>query len=551
MEEQEQTFDDLTEQIESEALRIEKATSLEGESKAKEEDNYDGFSGEKVKLIPTPNFSGCNSVGTMLPINMANETVTNLSQLSQQFDFITFIKEKLGYASNIKVCQSFASEQIDALVLAINSFEKNNAFILGDMAGIGKGRVCAGVLRYAYHNGFIPVFITHKPYLLNDIYRDIKDIDGFGYDNNNNKIMPKPFILHHDGIINDRDGKLIAVPPKYKTINEICESVFEKAEKEDIIQLPEEYNCVFLPYSTIAQSRKPTKQNFLQAIAPKSIFVFDESHNAASSKIDSNILKRAIPMVKASKSVLFSSATYAKTPSVFGLYVVKTALASAVPSLQSITDALKVGGENVSEYIASGLVKEGQMIRRQRSFGDCKKVTDYVGKIRKLDIFGNDIYEDLENDNQRVIYDEAIGYFKELRDFVKTDLSKDAVLSAIKRKCELERKVLVESSVFESVKNAPLDVQEAFKREFRGKWVITSNIQIYLDKKTFRENLFLAIKAKFTADRIIETLLTPVNYVNADGSLHNAPMNLGFHRFLGVVSITIIIDPDLLVHYVR
>jgi hypothetical protein len=92
----EQTLDSLTEQLENDALRIEKAASIEEKIKAQEEDGYDGFSDEKLKLIPSPNFTGCNSVGTMLPINMADETVTNLSQLSQQFDFITFIQEKLG-----------------------------------------------------------------------------------------------------------------------------------------------------------------------------------------------------------------------------------------------------------------------------------------------------------------------------------------------------------------------------------------------------------------------------------------------------------------------
>jgi len=524
----EQTLDSLTEQLENDALRIEKASSIEEKVKAQEEDGYDGFSDEKLKLIPTPNFTGCNSVGTMLPINMADETVTNLSQLSQQFDFITFIKEKLGYASNIKVCQSFASEQIDALVLAIKSFEKNNAFILGDMAGIGKGRVCAGVLRYAYQNGFIPVFITHKPYLLNDIYRDIKDIDGFGYDKDNNKIMPKPFILHQDGLINDRDGKLIAAPPSTKSINDICKSVSEKAEKEGKIELPTEYNCVFLPYSTISMSKSLTKQNFLEAIAPKCIFVFDESHNAASSKLDSNILKRAIPIVNSSKAVLFSSATYAKTPYVFGLYVVKTALASAVPSLDSITDALKVGGENVSEYIASGLVKEGQMIRRERNFGDCKKVTDYVGTVRSLDVLGRTIYNQLQDDTQRQFYDEAIGYFKELRDFSKSDLAKNATLRAIVRQCTLQRKQLVDTSLYLSAKTSASDstARDVFKRENRGKWVITSSISDSISryKQTFRENLFLAIKAKYAADKIIETLLTPVNYTNVDGSTYNAPM---------------------------
>jgi hypothetical protein len=523
----EQKLDSLTEQLENDALRIEKAESIEKKIKAQEEDGQDGFSGEKLKLIPSPNFTGCNSVGTLLPINMADETVTNLSQLSQQFDFITFIKEKLGYASGIRVCQSFASEQIDALVLAIKSFEKDNAFILGDMAGIGKGRVCAGVLRYAYQNGFIPVFLTHKPYLLNDIYRDIKDIDGLGY-NKNEKVMPKPFILHHDGMIQDRDGSIIATPPKGKVANQICKGVTEKAEKEGIIELPKEYNCVFLPYSTISMSKSTIKQNFLEAIAPKSIFVFDESHNAASAKTDSNISKRAIPIVKASKAVLFSSATYAKTPNVFGLYVVKTALASAVPSLDNITDALKIGGENVSEYIASGLVKEGQMIRRQRSFGDCKKVTDYVGTTRTLNVLGETIYNQLQGDNQREFYDEAIGYFKELRDFSKSDLAKNAVLRSVFRECQLQGKELIDFSLYKSAKASASDstARDIFKREYRGKWIITSDMSdsIARYKQTFRENLFFALKAKYAADKIIETLLTPVNYTNVDGSMYNAPM---------------------------
>ena len=522
----EQTLDSLTEQLENDALRIDKAASIEEKTKAQEEEAQDD-SGEKIKLIPTPNFTGCNSVGTLLPINMADETVTNLSQLSQQFDFITFIKEKLGYASGIKVCQSFASEQIDALVLAIKSFEKDNAFILGDMAGIGKGRVCAGVLRYAYQNGFIPVFLSVKPYLFNDIYRDIKDIDGLGY-NKNEKVMPKPFILHQDGGIKDKDGSIIATPPKAKVANQICKDVTEKAEKKGIIELPKEYNCVFLPYSTISMSKSTTKQNFLEAIAPKCIFVFDESHNAASAKVDSNISKRAIPIVKASKAVLFSSATYAKTPNVFGLYVVKTALASAVPSLENITDALKVGGENVSEYIASGLVKEGQMIRRQRSFGDCKKVTDYVGTTRTLNILGETIYNQLEGDNQRQFYDEAIGYFKELRDFSKSDLAKNAVLRSIFRRCQLQGKELVDYSLYNSAKASASDstARDIFKREYRGKWIITSDISDSISryKQTFRENLFFAVKAKFSADKIIETLLTPVNYTNVDGSMYNAPM---------------------------
>lgn len=521
----EKTLNALTEHLENEAKRIEKAESISEEIKAQEEDGYDGFT--TLKLIPSPNFTDAKSVGTMLPINMANETVTNLSLLSQQFDFVDFIKEKLGYSSRLKVVQCFASEQIDALVLAIKSFEKNNAFILGDMAGIGKGRVCAGVLRYAYNNNIIPVFITHKPYLFSDIYRDLSDIDGFGQ-NKRGAVYPKPFILHQDGLVKNMDNKIVAVPLRNSETLEICKEVTKNAEKGKIA-LPKEYNCVFLPYSTLSMSRTTIKQSFLEAIAPNAIYVFDESHNAASAEKSSNILKRALPIVEASKAVLFSSATYAKTPAVFNLYVVKTALRTAVPSLESITDALKVGGENVSEYIASGLVKEGQMIRRERSFGDCKKVTDYVGYVRSEDYFGKTSYTALENDNQRRFYDEAIGYFKELRDFSKSDLSKNGIFNSIVRKCEEEGKVLANMLIYKEALDASgddaLSIQNSFIKNNRGKYIVTyraDSISRY--KQTFRENLFLAVKAKFSADKIIECLTTPVNYTNIDGSSNTAPM---------------------------
>ena len=55
----EQTLDSLTEQLENDALRIEKAASIEEKTKAQEEEAQDD-SGEKIKLIPTPNFTGCN-----------------------------------------------------------------------------------------------------------------------------------------------------------------------------------------------------------------------------------------------------------------------------------------------------------------------------------------------------------------------------------------------------------------------------------------------------------------------------------------------------------
>jgi hypothetical protein len=543
----EQQQKNLSELLEKEADRLERAEGLKTSVQAKEEEGYDGFTGEKIKLLPNPNFSEAKSVGTMLPINMANETVTNLSLYAQEFDFLDFLKEKLGYNSRTKVVQSFASEQVDALVLAIKSFEQGNAFILGDMAGIGKGRVCAGVLRYAYMQGIIPVFFTQKPYLLNDIYRDLRNIDGMGTNAKGQSVAPKPFVLHNEGVIIDRDGNPIPTNQAYKTtykdgeaifrfldsgnpysINELCKSITEDIERTGKAALPKDFNCVMLPYSVISQGKSPIRRGFLNAISPNTILVFDESHNAASANLNSNILRTGLPLVNASKAVLFSSATYAKTPSVFNLYVVKTSLRTAVPSLDSITDALKVGGENVSEYIASGLVKEGQMIRRERSFGDCKKFTDYVGSLRREDSFGASVYSDLPDDTQRAFYDEAIGYFKQLRDFSKSDLAASAIRVSVYRKSAELGKELANMDAYKTALNASKETEARVKAEFirtnRNKYLVfygSDSISRY--KATFRENLFLAVKAKFSADRIIECLETPVNYTNVDGTTHTAP----------------------------
>jgi hypothetical protein len=246
----------VTENLEREAERIAKADALQQKTQAQAEEGYDGFSDTTVKLIPSPNFSGAKSVGTMLPINLANETVTNLTLLARKFDFIDFIKEKLNYSSRVKVVQSFSSEQIDALVLSIKSFESGNGFILGDMAGIGKGRICAGIMRYAHTQGIIPVFFTQKPYLLNDIYRDLINIDGIGMDKKERSVPPRPFVMHNEGVIVDIEGNPIPTSQAYKTsytngeaiyrfidnknpnsINEFCIQMTEEIDRTQNIKL--------------------------------------------------------------------------------------------------------------------------------------------------------------------------------------------------------------------------------------------------------------------------------------------------------------------------
>lgn len=539
---------DLTDKVEEQAIIIDEIAKKKEEVDAIEKDAIDE-NGNLVKLIPSPNFTDCQAVGTLLPINMANEIVSNLSRAAEEENLVEFIRVRLGYTSKIKVCKCFSAEQIDALVLAIKAYEKGNGFIIGDMAGIGKGRVCAGIMRYAYMNGIIPVFITQKPYLFNDIYRDFADIEGIGSSATQISIAPKPLVLHSDGVIMTLDGKT-ALPTaqgvkmttpdgavkfayinsgKPNSINEICRNLTEDIEKSGNVVLGDDFNCVMLPYSIISQGKKQLRRNFLKTIAPNSYFVFDESHNAASSNASSNVLRHSLELVEKSKGVLFSSATYAKNPNVFGLYVVKTSLSKAVPSLEAINDALKVGGENVAEYIASGLCKEGQMIRRERSFTDCPKITEYVGMSRQIDAFGNVVYEDYLDDKQGEFFNEAINYYKQLRDFAKSERSKKAIKVAVANAISgLGYNIADLGGLNKIDSETDKATREQMKKDWikanRNKWVPrydTDNISRY--KATFRSNLFLAVKAKYAADKVIECLNTPVAYTNIDGTTGYAP----------------------------
>ena len=517
------------------------------EASAYERTSYDDS--EKIKYIRTPNFTDCASGNTQLPINFANETISLLSKYRSEFDFVEFIKEKLNYNSNIAVCMAFYSEQIDALVLAIKQFESNRALILGDMAGIGKGRVIAGVLRYCYIQGLIPVFITEKENLFSSMYRDIMGIGGFGSDLGN-PIRPIPLIMKpqkssvieaedgtkkkvlNNGIVDDNDN-ILQRPPTDKELNELITSYRELPPKNNKHRLfassnpyyvgkiyqngteadlkAKDINCVFLTYSVISSTRGESgtnKKYFLKEIAKNSIFVFDECHNASG---QSSVGTWSRDYVADARGVMFSSATFAKSPQAFPLYIIKTAMAEAQVDVESLEVAITAGGENVSEYISSVLVKEGQMIRRERDFTGCDMGTVF-DSAEKQEIFSK--------------YNNAVIKFKEIYDYIKQESFANAIKFAVNRRAGELGYDLADQQAYIDCKGTSDDkivAQRNFVRRYQGKWVILKYDKSTLGATTkfqFSENLFLSIKSSFLADSVIKELGSEIEYNNFDGKSH-------------------------------
>ncbi len=499
---------------------------------------FDRITNEEVATVPNPNFCDCPSIGTVLPKNMANDSIRQVGLIASKYDLKEFIREKLGYASRVAVCTAFSSEQIEALALIIISHENGYGFILGDEAGTGKGRVCAGFLRYFFKKEVTPIFITQKPYLFSDIYRDFISIGGFGTDDKGKPIMPKPFILNKP----DLDSS-IKVADAFGVETEVTKPL-PNNETSDLCKkkkLPKGFNCVFLTYSQISATRKPFKVDFLTAIADKSGFVLDESHCAASGA-ETKILTRIEPMVKLAKGVLFASATYAKSSAVFSLYILKTSLIN-ISSIEEISNAIRFGKDNMAEYIANGLVKEGQMIRRQRAFSNSTITTEFVGT---RNIEGSYIPD--STDNQKAVYDEAMGYFRGLQSHLRTKAATDARFNAARRTATAKGMdidgVKVNGTSFTPVQikkyydtikkyqsNKALAQEQAkaraeFINENNGKYILLDDVNpLRHYKATFRDNLYLCLKAQFCADRVIECLRTDVDYYNNDSDIkQTAPM---------------------------
>lgn len=133
----------------------------------------------KSKVVPYVSATDeCSPIGTVVPKSMAQEQQAFNNFLKTDIEVHQFVMSRLKYKSLTEFCQAFAQEQIDAIATAIWNFEKRgNSIIIADQTGVGKGRVCAGLIRYCIlHLGKQPIFFTEKRNLFSDMYRDLVDI---------------------------------------------------------------------------------------------------------------------------------------------------------------------------------------------------------------------------------------------------------------------------------------------------------------------------------------------------------------------------------------
>ncbi len=309
------------------------------------------------------------SVDTLLPANMQAAMDRALGEIEREHGPVDrYVEQKLGYTA-AEADEFFSAEQVDALALAIKNLDDGAGFIVGDQTGVGKGRIVAGVLRYAQRIGKIPVFVTAKPGLYADMRRDLADIGMKDY-----RAFITNTTLRGEKTIVLEDGEKLAGPTKAEADATWQKIVAAKA-------LPDGTDAIFTTYD----QQNPLAGEFaarsqaLKAIAPNAVFVMDESHLAGGTEArpvgkdaQGNAVLKATrsdlfrEIVDLAHGVVYSSATYAKNPYVMTLYT-RTGLGLAADRAK-LPALVQRGGVPLQQIIASMLVRAGQYVRREKSY---------------------------------------------------------------------------------------------------------------------------------------------------------------------------------------
>lgn len=393
------------------------------------EEKKQSLTTEKVKYQP---HSAAYSIGAVVPARQ-KEALDNV--LNKLGDADQYLVDNLGYNDKEDLYSHLAAEQIDAVALGLKQMEKGNGFIIGDQTGIGKGRQAAAIIRYAVKQGRIPISFTQKANLFSDTYRDLNDIGSPEL---------RPFILasSNDGNIKvNYDEEVKGLDGQTTTVRKqkVVYKVPSKTETERVLKyiaengkLPEGYDYILTTYSQIRNGmeefkggkwkakKKVTatdrngqmKRDAIKRIAENSVFILDESHDAAGEGSGSAFIQDVLPKVK---GVTFLSATYAKTPDAMKLYALKTDLGSKNKeegekgdASWKVLNAIKKGGAVFQEIMSQALTKSGQMIRRER---------DMTG----VTIDWNPLTEnEVEIQGQRDKFDNIFGIFNDILNFQRT-----------------------------------------------------------------------------------------------------------------------------------
>lgn len=303
--------------------------------------------------------------------------------------------------------------------------------VVNHNTGIGKGRVVAATIRYAIRKGWTPVFVTEKPDLYGDMFRDMNDIGlhkMLGHEpralmTNTGESVP----LDEEALAwkQEADQARADGQPIPKRRGRFLTAGGKPAQEKAMQAMASgkgQHDIVFTTYDQMNTIKKQEtdRRRFLRQIMPNSLLILDESHNAGGQGEKLFKAKHGDApdraeyvrgLVKGAAGVVYSSATFAKRPDVMDLYA-RTDMGKAVDDPKMLPALIQKGGVPMQQIVASMLSNAGQYMRRERSFEGVeyavepvpvdektyKQFSDAVRAVFEFDLAVEDIRDEVMED---------------------------------------------------------------------------------------------------------------------------------------------------------
>lgn len=315
--------------------------------------------------------SNLRSQGTMVPANMATAVSSALDRLVERHgDVDAFVARQLGFDSPADLDGRLYAEQVDAVALALDSFGRDRNMVLGDLTGIGKGRVLASIIRFAHLNDMPAIFVTKDQTLYNSMAREMAVLGMSELVDRTRMLITSTGV----GIENDQGEQMFSG----RTSDELNE-VYATGG------LPAGIRVVFTCHSQLMTRADTPRVDWLRSVAADALVLVDESHLSAG--VDSLCGMNLRAISEASRHTLFSSATSAKEGKNLSLYA-GTDL-SLLGNSHQIQEILRKGGAAAMEAVPMMLAQQGQYIRREHDMSRAEYSSPEVPEQYVADIRAN------------------------------------------------------------------------------------------------------------------------------------------------------------------
>lgn len=282
--------------------------------------------------------------------------------------------------------------------------------------------------RWGYIQNYNESMDDHLVYIIDlsdskgsNIKVDSKSTTGFSFKGNPFKFNKEkfevrgrnkavPFIFNNSATIFDAVGNKI-----YKT-SELNNKIYQDVKDGFFTNLKDYgFDFAISTYSQFSKGAEESSKGLLmKAISDGAIFVLDEAHNASGKSNTGKFFKE---ILNNAEGVTFLSATYAKRPDNMAIYATKTALSDATMTDEELEQAIVSGGEALQEIVSSQLAREGQLIRRQRSFEGIE--TNYLTLDKSIE----DLYPQLNlEEEHKAVANKITGLVRDIIEFQTKEL---------------------------------------------------------------------------------------------------------------------------------